>query len=108
MSTDNTYCMIYVTYPNKDDAHASLSTLINERLVACGNIIEGVTALYHWKGEVASAQEVILLMKTRSENYVAVERRIKDLHSYEIPCIFKIGIESIFAPYAQWITEETK
>lgn len=102
------FCMIYVTAANKEDATAILSTLINERLVACGNIIQGVTALYHWKGDVASADEAILLMKTKSANYPAVESRVKELHSYEIPCIFRIGIEAIFAPYAQWIIEETK
>lgn len=102
------YCAVYTTFAKKDDAILALQTLISERLIACGNIIDGVTAIYPWEGKVEQAGEVIVLMKTKSKHYDAVEKRIKELHSYEIPFISKLGLESVFAPYANWINEETK
>lgn len=108
MSIPPSFCIIYVMFPSKEEAEAALFPLIQERLVACGNIIEGVKSVYQWKGAIESAQECILLMKTRSENYSRVEKRIAEIHSYETPCICKIGLDSVFAPYAQWIQDETE
>lgn len=102
------HCVVYTTFAKKDDAAIVIQTLISEHLIACGNIIDGVTSIYPWKGKVEQASEVIVLMKTKSKHYDAVEKRIKELHSYEIPFISKLGFESVFAPYANWINEETK
>lgn len=102
------YCVIYSTFSGKDDALRVTQNLISERLIACGNIVENMTAVYSWKGKIEQASEVIVLMKTKSKHYDAVEKRIKELHSYEVPCIFKIAMENVFAPYANWINEETK
>ncbi len=102
------YCVIYTTFAEKDDALRVIQTLISERLIACGNIVENMTAVYSWKGKIEQANEVIVFMKTKSKHYGTVENRIKELHAYEVPCIFKMGMEEVFAPYANWINEETK
>jgi|APTNR8051073442_1049403.scaffolds.fasta_scaffold100570_2 periplasmic divalent cation tolerance protein len=104
----NEYCVIYTTFSGKDDALRVIQNLISERLIACGNIVENMTAVYSWKGKIEQASEVIVFMKTKSKHYDAVEKRIKELHSYEVPCIFKMDMEQVFAPYAKWINEETK
>lgn len=102
------YCVVYTTFEKKDDALRIIHTLIFEKLIACGNIIDGVTSVYPWKGKIEQVSEVIVLIKTKSQHYNAVEKRIKELHSYEIPFISQLNLESVFAPYANWINEETK
>lgn len=102
------YCVVYTTFANKDDAVRVIKTLISEKLIACGNIVDNMTAIYSWKGNVEQASEVVVFIKTKTSLYSEVENRIKALHAYEVPCIFMMNIEKALAPYVQWINEETK
>jgi len=98
--------MIYITCASKDEAEKILLTLLEERLAACGNITAAITSYFHWKGKVDKAEEVVLIVKTRDEYFNKVEGRVAELHSYDVPCILKLPITDIFAPYAQWMDGE--
>jgi len=102
------YLSVYIMAPSRDMAEKIARNLVEERLAACVNIMPAVRSIYRWKGKVEAASEVALIAKTRSALYAQLEKRVKELHSYECPCIVAWKIEAGFAPYLSWIAEETK
>ena len=99
--------LIYVTAPSREEAEKIAETVVTERLAACANILDGVLSVFHWKGQLCREHEAVLILKTvdaRTEELVA---RIKQLHSYECPCITVLPIENGNTAFLQWIKEET-
>jgi len=99
--------IIYSTIDDLKDARRIASTLVEEQLVACVNIIPSVESIYRWKGKVENAEEVILIVKTADENVKKTIQRIKQLHSYELPDIIVIPIIGGLKEYLDYITNET-
>lgn len=81
--------------------------LVAERLVACGNVIPGVTSVYRWEGQVETASEVVLMMKTTTERLPALKARIGELHSYDVPEVLVSPITDGSPDYLQWVRQET-
>jgi periplasmic divalent cation tolerance protein len=98
---------VYITTPSRDLAERIARTVVEEKLAACVNIFTGVHSIYRWKGRVESADEVILIAKTRRDLFDALEKRVKELHSYEVPCIVAWPIEAGHKPYLDWLEQET-
>jgi len=98
---------VYITAPSRDIAERIAHHLVEEKLAACVNIISGVRSIYRWKDRVESANEVILIAKTRRDLFEPLEKRVKELHSYEVPCIVAWPIEAGHQPYLDWIEKET-
>ena len=101
------YLSVYITAPSRDLAEKIARNLVEERLAACVNIVPGVRSIYRWKNKVEAATEVILIAKTRATLFDKLEKRAKELHSYECPCIVAWPIEAGHAPYLEWIAQET-
>lgn len=100
------FMMAYVTCSSKDKAEKILRALLEERLVACGNISLPVTSYFHWKGVIESSEEVMLILKTKASLFKAAEEKIAALHSYEVPCILGFEINQVHEPYKRWMEEE--
>ena len=99
--------IIFVTAPNEDEARRIAETVVNERLAACVNIINGVESIYRWQGEVARDRELLLVIKTTADRYLELERRVKELHSYTTPEVIAFRIERGSASYLDWIHDST-
>jgi periplasmic divalent cation tolerance protein len=82
--------------------------LVNEKLAACINIIPEVQSVFRWKDKVDNAPENILIIKTTLNLYDILERRIKELHPYELPEIIAVPIEKGLTEYLNWVSENTK
>jgi periplasmic divalent cation tolerance protein len=89
-----------------EGAQAIAAAVVEERLAACVSILPHVTSIYHWQGEVHKDSEALLLIKTNSAQWNALEQRIKQLHSYEVPEIIFIPIELGHAPYLDWLNNQ--
>lgn len=90
-------------------AHEIASTLVEERLAACVQILEsGITSIYIWQGKKEISNEFVVNIKTFDERYELVEKVIKSKHPYEVPEIMAISIEKISADYLQWMKSEIK
>ncbi len=100
--------VIYMTAANMDEAVKISEILVEEKLVACANIIPNVVSIYEWQGKVERASEITVLFKTKATLYADVEKRIKDLHSYETPAIYAIPLVNVSADYRQWLAESTR
>jgi periplasmic divalent cation tolerance protein len=99
--------MIYITAKNAEEAEAIGAALVEERLVACANIIHPVLSIYRWKGAIERESEAIIIAKTKESLVSAVIERVIALHSYECPCIEAIPIVKGNPAYLQWIADET-
>lgn len=100
--------MVYVTAPNRDEALSLATALVEERLAACANIMEGVTSLFWWQGKVQRENEVSLILKTRTELLEAVKRRVAELHSYTVPCVVAWPIADGNEAFLAWVCDQTR
>jgi periplasmic divalent cation tolerance protein len=96
-----THILIYIPTSSEAKAEKIALALIEDKLIACANMSR-VKSIYPWEGKIETAQEVALLAKTEESKFSAVEKRVKELHSYEIPLIAKIPVE-FNKEYAEWV-----
>lgn len=98
--------VVLVTCAKKSEAERIARTLVEKRLAACGNIISApITSIYRWKGKVDRAKEVLLILKTTSARFAALEKQIRQIHSYEIPEIIAMQVAAGSTSYLAWILE---
>lgn len=99
---------VYMTTENKEEARKIGSKLVEDHLAACVNIVDGMESMFWWDGEVQSGQETVLIAKTTLRNIGDLTRRVKELHSYDCPCIitFSINEQEGNEEYLDWLEEE--
>jgi len=100
--------VVMVTCSNSAEAETIANALIQERLVACVNMAGRIRSLFHWQGAVSRESETLLLMKTRRGRFDAVCRRVRELHSYQVPEIIALPIIAGSQEYLDWIRESTR
>lgn len=99
--------MIYVTTSSRDEAMSIGRQLVSEKLVACVNVMDGMTSVYRWQGEIHEDAEAVLIGKTRTQLVDAVADRVKQLHSYDCPCVVSWPLNVGNPAYGDWLLEMT-
>lgn len=99
--------VVLVTAPDSEIGARLARTLVEERWVACANLLPQVRSLYRWEGRVEDDPEVLLLLKTRAELVERVAERVRALHPYDVPEVIALPVTAGSAPYLQWVREET-
>ncbi|MFU8861879.1 MAG: divalent-cation tolerance protein CutA [Cyclonatronaceae bacterium] len=108
MQLTETNCyFVYITTQGKEEARLIGQALVDEKLAACANIIGGMESIYRWDGTVVQDRESVLIAKTTGERLDALEAKVKELHSYDVPCIIAMPIVAGSSDYLDWIREET-
>ena len=102
-----TFCSVYVTASDRDEATRIGRVLVADRLAACANVIDGVRSLYRWEGEVRDDPEAVVILKSRTELMEALVGRVKELHSHDVPCVVSWPILDGNAEYLNWLAAET-
>jgi periplasmic divalent cation tolerance protein len=102
------YVLVLTTLPAGHDAAALARTLLEERLVACVNVLPAMRSVYRWKGAVEEEDERQVLMKTRRERVPALRIRLRALHPYEVPEFLVVPILDGGEDYLRWIAESTR
>jgi len=100
--------LFYVTCKDKDEAKRIAKKLLEEKLIACANIFPEIDSFFWWQQKIDSAKEVPMILKTKKTLSKEVITKIKELHSYECPCIVEIPITGGYKEFLKWICEETK
>lgn len=95
--------MVFCTCPDRETALEIAGALVDRQLAACVNITSPVTSVYRWEGERETAQEVLLLIKSRAGCYGELERAILRAHPYELPEIIAVPVEKGLPGYLHWI-----
>ena len=103
-----TTSIIYVTVGDQKEADLIASTIVEERLASSVNIVDSVCSYYWWAAAVRQRKEFLLIAKTRTAVVNAAIERIRDIHSYECPCIVSWPIEKGNKDYLEWIGRETE
>ena len=99
--------VILCTAGSRAEAERLADALVGERLAACVNLIGPITSVYRWRGAVERAEEILLVVKTRRMRAGAVAKRIRALHSYEVPEVIVLPIAGGAADYLAWIAAAT-
>jgi periplasmic divalent cation tolerance protein len=99
---------VLTTVAAEADAAALARTLVDERLAACVNILASMTSVYRWKGQVEQDREQQIVIKTTSERLAALEARVRQLHSYELPEFLVLSAEGGSAAYLAWVEDAVR
>jgi len=99
--------LVLTHLPDARTAQALARSLVAGRLAACVNIGAGVESIYHWRGEIETAHEIPLAIKTRADLFSNVEAAIRKHHPYELPEIVAVPLSHGYTPYLDWIAAET-
>ena len=100
--------LVLTTLPDQAQAEALARELLTARLAACIQIGATVQSLYHWRGQIETASEIPLAIKTRAGLYPRVEETIRLRHPYELPEIVAVPISYGLPAYLEWIAAETQ
>lgn len=102
------HTLLYVTVGSLDEAKNIARKLVQERIVACANLLPGMTSIFYWEGKAQEEAEVSLLLKTRTELVATVTERVRALHSYSCPCVVALPITGGNPAFLEWIGDETE
>ena len=99
--------LVLTTFPADGDAETLAATLVEERLAACVNILPPMRSVYRWQGRVEKADERQLVIKTSIGRMRALEKRVKELHPYDVPEFLALMIDKTAKDYLSWVVEST-
>ncbi len=99
--------VVMVTTANQDDAAKIADHVVRSRLAACASTVPTVRSTYWWEGKIMNDQESLVLIKTTSDKYAALQEAIHSLHSYKVPEIIAIPVTKGLPPYLEWVCRET-
>lgn len=101
------YVLVITTLPDRERAVALGESLVRERLAACAQVLGPLDSIYRWKGVVEQATEWRLELKTAASRLSALERRLHELHPYELPECLALAIVQGSDAYLRWLDDET-
>jgi periplasmic divalent cation tolerance protein len=98
--------LVLVTCKSQAEARRIVTSLVEKRLAACGNIVEpAVNSIFRWKGRIERAKEVLVILKSTRKAFLALEREATRLHSYEVPEIIAMPVIAGSRKYLSWVGE---
>jgi periplasmic divalent cation tolerance protein len=100
--------IVLTTAPDDVRVEEWARTLVDERLAACVNVYPAMISFYRWKGVVARDAERQVVIKTTRERVTALQARLRELHSYELPEFVVLTAEGGSEEYLKWVSEQTR
>ena len=98
------HIVVLMTTAAKEEAEKIARNLLNQKLIACANIVGPVSSLFWWKEKISQENEFLVLMKTSVELFEKLATTIKQMHSYEVPEIIAIQIAKGEQTYLEWLS----
>ena len=105
---ESTYIVLFITTATIGEAKRISKALLNQRKAACVNIVPKVSSLFWWQEKLDSAQESLLIIKTKASQLNEIVRLVKDIHSYDVPEIIALPIVGGNQDYLEWIDKEVR
>jgi len=99
--------LVYMTAGDRQEAERVGQALIESKLAACVNILDGMQSMFWWQGKVEQEGEIVVIAKTREDLVPQLTEKVKSVHSYDCPCIVAVPIIDGNPDFLQWIREET-
>ncbi len=98
--------LVYMTAGDPDEASLLAKALVQKRLAACVNIIDGMRSVYEWEGKIQEAREVVMIAKTHADCLPELEKAVKDMHSYDCPCIVGVDVSGGNNAFLDWVAAQ--
>jgi periplasmic divalent cation tolerance protein len=98
--------IVYMTAGNMDEASRIAKALVQRRLAACVNIIDGMRSVYEWEGTIQEEGEVVMIAKTHADCLPELEEAVKSIHSYDCPCIVGVAVCGGNNAFLDWVREQ--
>ena len=99
------YIVVLITARNVREANKIANKLVKDKLIACANVIKGIQSIFWWQKKVDTANEVLLILKTKKSCFKKIVKTVTSLHSYEVPEIIALPIIDGSKNYLKWIEE---
>jgi periplasmic divalent cation tolerance protein len=100
------FIVVFITVGSPGEGESLARALVEERLAACVNRIHSIQSVYRWEGKVEQSEEELLVIKTRKELFTALEKRVRELHSYSVPEIIALPLVDGNEVYLRWLGEQ--
>jgi len=107
MESELSLVVVLVTVPDEDAAGSLAKTLVEERLVACAQVLPGLTSHYSWEGQLERSEEVLIILKTLQVRLAELETRVRQLHPYDVPQFVALSASHVEENYARWVGSAT-
>ncbi|MBI2688721.1 MAG: divalent-cation tolerance protein CutA [Acidobacteria bacterium] len=98
--------IVFATCPSREEAKRIARGLVEERLAACVNVVDGILSIYQWQGSVHEGDEVMLVAKSRRDLLSRLLERLASMHSYEVPEAIAIQVVDGWPAYLEWLDRE--
>ncbi|MDN3653701.1 divalent-cation tolerance protein CutA [Thalassotalea ponticola] len=102
------YQTVLCNCPSKDIAVDIAKRLVRDKLAACVNVIDNVSSIYQWQGDVVEDIEVTLIIKTKASVFDQLATTIESMHPYDVAEIIAFDINQGSQQYLAWINETVK
>src|SRR5687767_1685869 len=99
--------LVLTTLGSADAAKSLVRGLVEDRVIACGTVLPGGESIYRWRGAVTEESEVVVLLKTRVEQWDALRAAVAKRHPYEVPELLAFSADQGLEPYLNWLATET-
>ncbi len=100
--------LVLTTCGSLEEARSIAHSLVERHLAACVNITPQIESIYRWQGEIETATECLLVIKTTERAFDRLREALTQLHSYDLPECIEIPIEDGSAAYLEWIGESVR
>lgn len=104
----NESMVVFVTCGSEEEALKIANALVEDHLAACANLVSPIRSIYRWEGKIWDEKEWLLIIKTHEKRYDELEKRVKALHSYDVPEIIGLPIVEGSLSYLHWLEEMTQ
>jgi periplasmic divalent cation tolerance protein len=105
MTNESDAIVVFMTAANRDEAGRLAEMLVRDKLAACVQILPEMESVYRWQGQIERQNEILLIAKSKLSEFAALERKVRQIHSYETPEIVACPISAGSAPYLKWLNE---
>lgn len=100
--------VVLVTASSREEAEKIAKEVLQKKLAACVNIIEGVNSHFWWQGKIDNSAETLMIIKTNKHKFKKLSSTVKSLHSYDTPEIIALPIIAGDKKYLDWINESLR
>ena len=105
MKSSDDYIMVFVTAPTAAEAETIATALVETGLAACVNVLPGVRSVYRWEGAVQHDDEVLMIIKSKGSVFADLEKKVLELHSYDVPEVIAVDLTDVSAGYLSFLRD---
>ena len=104
-STSNRHCVVFITAASSDQAQAIATKLVEDRLVACAQLLPPMQSIFRWQGKISRETETLIVAKSLEGRVEQIVEAVKRIHTYEVPEIIALPILGGSPDYLRWVDE---